>query len=210
MVLMPGYYVRMVSTRGQSACRTNGPKVLHQRLNVEHPFSSSWFCQWLEGVTDGDGTFSISRQENSWNLIFKISQNSYNLWLLFYIKRMLGVGHVSIEKSSDMASFRIRDRKQLAKVIFPILDQFPLLPGLPKEDARSSLQLQRCCSRLRHTKVCSRRAILQKRGHWNPRIGLKQSIMNFPYIWYVYNELAYLCSGQLMFGSSTLRGQIVL
>jgi len=51
---------------------------------------------------------------------------------------------------------------------------------------------------------------LRKRGHWNPRIGLKQSIMNFPYIWYVYNELAYLCSGQLMFGSSTLRGQIVL
>jgi hypothetical protein len=49
---------------------------------------------------------------------------------------------------------------------------------------------------------------LQKRGHWNPRIGLKQSIKNFPYIWYVYNELAYLCSGQLMFGSSTLRGQI--
>lgn len=51
-------------------------------------------------------------------------------------------------------------------------------------------------------------AWLQKRGHWNPRIGLKQSIMNFPYIWYVYNELAYLCSGQLMFGSSTLRGHI--
>lgn len=49
---------------------------------------------------------------------------------------------------------------------------------------------------------------LQKRGHWNPRIGLKQSIINFPYIWYVYNELAYLCSGQLMFGSSTLRGKL--
>ena len=48
---------------------------------------------------------------------------------------------------------------------------------------------------------------LQKRGHWNPRIGFKQSIINFPYIWYVYNELASLCSGQLMFGSSTLRGQ---
>lgn len=50
--------------------------------------------------------------------------------------------------------------------------------------------------------------MLQKRGHWNPRIGLKQSIINFSYIWYVYNELSYLCSGQLMFGSSILRGQI--
>jgi hypothetical protein len=138
MVLMPGYYVRMLSTRGQSACSTNGSKVLHQRLNVEHP-SSFWFCQWLVGVTDGDGTFSISKQENTWNLVFKIGQSSYNLRLLFYIKRMLGVGRVSVEtfffrrsslekrKSSDMASFRIRDRKQLAKVIFPIFDQFPLL-----------------------------------------------------------------------------------
>jgi hypothetical protein len=126
MILMPGYYVRMLSTRGKSACSTNGSKVLHQRLNVEHP-SYSWFCQWLVGVTDGDGTFSISKQENSWNLIFKIGQSSYNLRLLFYIKRMLGVGHISVEKSSDMACFRIRDRKQLAKVIFPIFDQFPLL-----------------------------------------------------------------------------------
>lgn len=126
MVLMPGYYVRMLSTGGQSACRTNGTKVLHQRLNVEHP-SSSWFCQWLVGVTDGDGTFSISKQNHSWNLVFKISQSSSNLRLLFYIKRMLGVGHVSVEKSSDMASFRIRDRKLLAKVIFPIFDRFPLL-----------------------------------------------------------------------------------
>ena len=126
MILMPGYYVRMLSTRGQSACNTNGSKVLHQRLNVEHP-SSSWFCQWLVGVTDGDGTFSISKQGNSWNLVFKIAQSSYNLRLLFYIKKSLGVGRVNVEKSSDMASFRIRDRKQLAEVIFPIFDTFPLL-----------------------------------------------------------------------------------
>jgi hypothetical protein len=125
MILMPGYYVRMLSTRGQSACNTNGSKVLHQRLNVEHP--SSWFCQWLVGVTDGDGTFSISKQGNSWNLVFKIAQSSYNLRLLFYIKQSLGVGRVNVEKSSDMASFRIRDRKQLAEVIFPIFDTFPLL-----------------------------------------------------------------------------------
>jgi hypothetical protein len=138
---MPGYYVRMLSTGGQSACRTNNTssrlqgaraKVLHQRLNVEHP-SSSWFCQWLGpwytcsvpvdqvGVTDGGGTFSISKQKNCWNLVFKISQSSYNLRLLFYIKRTRGPRPVppgtrsptldrtglSIKKSSDMASFRI-------------------------------------------------------------------------------------------------------
>jgi len=49
---------------------------------------------------------------------------------------------------------------------------------------------------------------LQKRGHWNPRIALKQSIINFSYLWFVYNELAYLCSGSIFFGKSTMRGKI--
>lgn len=51
-------------------------------------------------------------------------------------------------------------------------------------------------------------AWMHKRGHWNPRIGFKQSVTNFPYIWRVYNELAYLCSGPL-YGSKTIkRGKI--
>lgn len=33
----------------------------------------------------------------------------------------------------------------------------------------------------------------QKNSHWNPRIAIKQSIKNFPYIWYIYSELRYLC-----------------
>lgn len=49
---------------------------------------------------------------------------------------------------------------------------------------------------------------MQKRGHWNPRFGIKQSIINFPYIWYLYNELAYLCSGNIYNGKSKLRGKI--
>lgn len=49
---------------------------------------------------------------------------------------------------------------------------------------------------------------MQKRGHWNPRLGFKQSIKNFPYIWYIYNELAYLCSGDIYHGKSKLRGKI--
>jgi len=49
---------------------------------------------------------------------------------------------------------------------------------------------------------------MQKTGHWNPRFGIKQSIKNFPYIWYLYNELAYLCSGDMYNGKSKLRGKI--
>jgi hypothetical protein len=49
---------------------------------------------------------------------------------------------------------------------------------------------------------------VQKRGHWNPRFGLKQSIIHFPYIWFIYNELAYLCSGNIYSGKSELRGKV--
>jgi len=49
---------------------------------------------------------------------------------------------------------------------------------------------------------------MQKRGHWNPRFGIKQSIKNFRYLWYLYNELSYLCSGPIYLGKSKLRGKI--
>jgi len=49
---------------------------------------------------------------------------------------------------------------------------------------------------------------IQKRGHWNPRIGFKQSIKNFPYLWYIYKDLAYLCSGLPMGAKTVTRGKI--
>jgi len=86
-----------------------------------------WFKQWLVGMTDGDGSFSVLRQNDKWNLTFKISQNTYNLRALYYIKKELGVGSVYVESNRDLGHFRIRDRKQLAKGIFPIFDRYPLL-----------------------------------------------------------------------------------
>lgn len=35
---------------------------------------------------------------------------------------------------------------------------------------------------------------LQKRKSWNPRVGIKQSIKHFFYIWYLFNQLGILCS----------------
>ena len=85
------------------------------------------FHQWLVGFTDGDGTFSINHQGgHKWSLTFKLSQKSYNLRLLYFIKSQLGVGRINIEKS-DMANFRIRDRLILESIIFPIFDKYPLL-----------------------------------------------------------------------------------
>ncbi|KAG1152639.1 hypothetical protein G6F37_000166 [Rhizopus arrhizus] len=119
--------VKMFSTRGQFAWgKLNYSTLSHQRLNVMQPKNSE-FLQWLVGMTDGDGSFSVLRQNNKWTLTFKITQSTYNLRALYYIKQQLGVGSVSVESNRDQGSFRIRDRKQLANIIFPIFDQYPLL-----------------------------------------------------------------------------------
>lgn len=53
-------------------------------------------------------------------------------------------------------------------------------------------------------------AWMNKSGHWNPRLGLKQStrrddVKNFPFLLYVYSELAYLCSAPLYKGKQITR-----
>src|SRR5882672_7796440 len=107
----------------------------HQRLNVEHLISkfSSFnvnknslsenkeiFHQWLVGFTDGEGTFSIVHLNNKWSLIFKIEQNIYNIRILHFIKKQLGVGKIHIEKDGKLACFIVRDLAVLQSIIFPI------------------------------------------------------------------------------------------
>lgn len=85
------------------------------------------FYQWLVGFTDGDGSFSIIRQNSTWNLTYILGQSTYNLRILHYIKKRLKAGSIYVEKKGKMAHFRIRDLNTLKNVIFPIFDKYPLL-----------------------------------------------------------------------------------
>ena len=107
----------------------------HQRLNVKHasesvyPLPSKDFCNWLAGVTDGDGTFSFSvnKKRNSiWNCTFKIAQSTYNSRLLYFIKENLQYGGVNRKAGRNMAEFRIRDREILTNLVVPLFTQYPL------------------------------------------------------------------------------------
>lgn len=124
-------------TRGQSAwvrktkifvySSETKRRVFCSRKIVNKKNTNIEFEQWLVGVTDGDGTFHFSESKpQSWVLYFKISQSSYNLRMLYHIKKMLGVGQISVASNGD-AEFRIRDTKKIVQHIIPIFDKYPLL-----------------------------------------------------------------------------------
>lgn len=117
---------KMLNTMSQSAWHK---KIInhtcHQRLNME--LNSNNWKQWLVGMVDGDGCFTTSYQNKTWSLIFKLSLHKNNIQVLHKIKKWLGYGSISVEKNRNMVTYRIRDRKVLANIIFPIFDKYPLL-----------------------------------------------------------------------------------
>lgn len=73
------------------------------------------FKWWFVGFTEGDGSFIIG---NNGYLEFKITQSSIDAQILFYIKKELGFGSVSIQdKKNKTHQFRIRDKSNLLKII---------------------------------------------------------------------------------------------
>lgn len=94
-------------------------------MNNESINNRIWFEQWLVGITDGDGTFSIVRQNNKWSLAYKIAFSRYNLRALYYIKKQLGFG--SVTKDNNKGQFFIRDIKVIKTIILPIFDKYSLL-----------------------------------------------------------------------------------
>lgn len=99
---------------------------IHSRSNDLNVEQLEWFQQWLVGFTDGDGSFTLSKSNNKWQLNFKISQNKYNLRILNYIKTNLGVGNINTNKL-NMSSYKITKLEHIGKYIIPIFDKYPLL-----------------------------------------------------------------------------------
>jgi LAGLIDADG endonuclease len=86
------------------------------------------FAQKLVGITDSDfyDSFCIEKIKGNFILKYQISQNIYNLRLLYHIKTNLGYGRVLKLESKKLAFFIIKDRNILKEQIFPIFDKYPL------------------------------------------------------------------------------------
>jgi len=76
---------------------------------------NSEFKFWFIGFTEGDGSF-ISNSNGY--LEFKVTQSSVDAQVLFYIKKQLGFGSVSVQdRNNETHHFRVRDKKGLIKII---------------------------------------------------------------------------------------------
>lgn len=73
------------------------------------------FKWWLIGFAEGDGSFILNKDGY---LEFKITQSSIDAQILFYIKKNLGFGSVSVQdKKNKTHHFRVRDKKNILKLI---------------------------------------------------------------------------------------------
>jgi hypothetical protein len=73
------------------------------------------FKYWLIGFTEGDGHFSVYKDKY---LEFKITQSSNDAQILFYIKKELGFGSVTLQdKSNKTHHFRVRKKEAIFKLI---------------------------------------------------------------------------------------------
>ena len=133
MSLTRGQFAWVSTTSNSSETTREAPLFFYKKISKSLNKKDSEFEQWLVGVTDGDGTFHFSEHlPSKWIFYFKISQSSYNLRLLYYIKSQLGIGEVRVANSSrgtaqTMAEYRVRNRELLLQHIIPLFDQNRLL-----------------------------------------------------------------------------------
>lgn len=89
------------------------------RLNATHSTQINLtrrdFLYWLIGFTEGDGSFIVNKRGY---LEFKITQSSVDCQILFYIKKKLGFGSVSVQdKNNGTHQFRVREKLALEAII---------------------------------------------------------------------------------------------
>lgn len=83
------------------------------------------FIEWFVGFVDGEGTFSFSKNRNSYAFTFKVPQSVYNRRCLEYIQQTLKVGSITNDGPNDL-QWRVRDKFILLHYIIPLIDQYPL------------------------------------------------------------------------------------
>nr|CDL72485.1 Probable intron-encoded endonuclease 4 n1 TaxNeurospora crassa OR74A RepIDIEND4_NEUCR [Fusarium pseudograminearum CS3220]CDL73111.1 Probable intron-encoded endonuclease 4 n1 TaxNeurospora crassa OR74A RepIDIEND4_NEUCR [Fusarium pseudograminearum CS3427]CDL73196.1 Probable intron-encoded endonuclease 4 n1 TaxNeurospora crassa OR74A RepIDIEND4_NEUCR [Fusarium pseudograminearum CS3487]CDL73291.1 Probable intron-encoded endonuclease 4 n1 TaxNeurospora crassa OR74A RepIDIEND4_NEUCR [Fusarium pseud len=85
-------------------------ETIRETIKIDNTFK--W---WLIGFAEGDGYFGVDKKGY---LTFKVTQSTTDCQVLFFIKKSLGFGSVSLQsKSSKTHQYRVRDKNNLIKII---------------------------------------------------------------------------------------------
>jgi len=85
------------------------------KLVSNFPKLTENFKWWFIGFTEGDGSFIVNKDGY---LEFKITQSSVDAQILFFIKKELRFGSVSVQdKMNKTHHYRVRDRNNILKLI---------------------------------------------------------------------------------------------
>ena len=86
----------------------NNYDIFFKKLNDKFKF-------WFIGFAEGEGSFSVYKNKY---LEFKVTQSSSDAQILFYIKKQLGFGSVSLQSiSSKTHHYRVRNKKGILALI---------------------------------------------------------------------------------------------
>lgn len=92
-------------------------------------------CQWITGFVDGEGCFSFSifPSEGMASKFqvqgeFSVVQHKRDLQVLHSLKEHFGCGNVT-RNHGDRFQYRVKNVKDLLKVIIPFFEEYPLNTG---------------------------------------------------------------------------------
>ena len=95
-----------------------------QRLDAENLI-------WFVGFSEGDGCFSVNKNGRYVKYEFAIETSLRDIQCLYKIKKMLGVGSITVRKrqsvSNYLARLKISSKPQLINIILPIFDSYEML-----------------------------------------------------------------------------------
>lgn len=116
MLKSTSYFVTIgkIFNMGQSAGnlynKQGSSETKRETIKIDNTFK--W---WLIGFAEGDGHFGIDKRGY---LTFKLTQSTTDSQILFYVKKTLGFGSVSLQsKLSNTHQYRVRDKNNLITII---------------------------------------------------------------------------------------------
>ena len=99
------------------------------KLNTDDPIYA-----YIVGLFEGDGWISISKKGKYLLYEIGIEINIRDIQLIYKIKKILGIGIISIKKRKnkdglikELVRYNIRNKDHLINIIIPIFDKYPII-----------------------------------------------------------------------------------